>query len=147
MRPFVFDTAVFLYAVGSEHPYREPCREILRLVEQGVLAGDASVELIQEFAHVRLRRTGDLAGSLRDAQSVRRVCRLHDLQQRDLDLALDLWSRYAMNDLRDAVFAATALNRGIDAILSPDRDFDVVQEIERIDPADRPAVAALATSL
>lgn len=143
MRPFLFDTAVFLYAVGSEHPYREPCREILKLVEEGVLAGDASVELIQEFAHVRLRRTRDLARTVRQAHSVGRVCRVHDFRHRDLVLALEVWSRYAMDDLRDAVFVATALNRGIDVILSPDRDFDVVEEIERIDPADPAAVATL----
>jgi predicted nucleic acid-binding protein len=46
-------------------------------------------------------------------------------------------------DVADAVSAATALNRGIGAILSADRDFDAVPELERIDPADARAVEAL----
>lgn len=46
-------------------------------------------------------------------------------------------------DARDAVFAAVALNRGIDAILATDRAFDEVRGLERIDPADERAVATL----
>jgi uncharacterized protein len=45
--------------------------------------------------------------------------------------------------MRDAIFAAQALNRGIDAILSPDRGFDSIPGLERIDPADAEAVATL----
>jgi predicted nucleic acid-binding protein len=45
--------------------------------------------------------------------------------------------------MRDAIFAAQALNRDIDAILSPDTDFDGIPGLERIDPADAKAVAAL----
>jgi predicted nucleic acid-binding protein len=45
--------------------------------------------------------------------------------------------------VRDAIFAAQALNRGIDAILSTDKDFDGVPGLQRIDPADTDAVAAL----
>jgi predicted nucleic acid-binding protein len=46
-------------------------------------------------------------------------------------------------DVADCVHAATALNRGLDAILSPDRAFDSVSGLERVDPADREGVAAL----
>lgn len=45
--------------------------------------------------------------------------------------------------MRDAIFAAQALNRGIDAILSPDQDFDGIVGLERIDPTDANAVAML----
>ncbi len=62
-----------------------------------------------------------------------------------MERALDLWSDYKRLDVRDAIFAAQALNRGINAILSPDRGFDEVSELERIDPADSAAVASLRT--
>jgi len=45
--------------------------------------------------------------------------------------------------MRDAILAAQALNRGIDAILSPDRGFDGISRLERIDPADVTAVDSL----
>jgi predicted nucleic acid-binding protein len=57
--------------------------------------------------------------------------------------AMELWSEHDRLDVRDAIFAAQALNRGIDAILSPDRDFDEIPGLQRIDPADAQAVAAL----
>jgi predicted nucleic acid-binding protein len=57
---------------------------------------------------------------------------------------IDLFEAHSGLDGRDAVFAALALNRGIDAILATDRAFDEVDGLERIDPADQQAVAALA---
>jgi predicted nucleic acid-binding protein len=57
---------------------------------------------------------------------------------------LDLFRGHSDLDARDAVFAALALNRGIDAILSTDQAFDGVSGLERIDPADELAVATLA---
>jgi len=35
---------------------------------------------------------------------------------------------------RDALHAATALNRGVPTIVSPDEAFDDVPQLERIDP-------------
>ncbi len=48
-----------------------------------------------------------------------------------------------MRRARDAVFAALALNRGIDAILATDRAFDGIEGLERIDPADEQTVSTL----
>ncbi len=45
---------------------------------------------------------------------------------------------------RDAVFAALAINRGIDAILTTDRAFEGISGLERIDPADERAITRLA---
>ncbi len=47
---------------------------------------------------------------------------------------------------REASFAAVALRRGIEVILSADRAFDEVPGLERIDPSDDAAVEALAAS-
>jgi len=143
MRRFLVDANVFLYAVGAEHPYREPCREAVDRMRRRLLAPDASVEMVQEFAHVRMRRTRRRGAALREARAVAALCRLHDFRGRDLDLALRLAGRHEAIDLRDAVYAGTALANGIDAILSADRDFDPVEGLDRIDPADEAAVAAL----
>jgi predicted nucleic acid-binding protein len=116
---------------------------ILREVQGSRLAAEASVELIHEFAHVRLRQVGSRADAVRSAHTVRRACSLHVIEPRDIERALDLWGEHEQLDVRDAIFVAQALNRGIDAILSPDRDFDTVPGLERIDPADASAVAAL----
>lgn len=141
MRRFLYDTAVFVYAVGQDHPYRDGCRQLVELAGTGALIGDASVELLQELVHVRARRTGDRPAAVRLTRKVALVCRLHAVEPEDLRLALGLFESAAALGARDAVHAATALNRGIDAIVSPDRAFDGVPGLERIDPLD--AVAAL----
>lgn len=144
MRRFLYDTAVFVYAVGADHPYRGPCREIIERARRRELAGEASVELVQEFAHVRLRRTADRHEAIDLAHAVAGLCRLHDFAKEDLPLTLALLRQHDGLAVRDACFAATALNHEIDAILSPDPAFDAVAGLERIDPADTAAVAALA---
>lgn len=58
-------------------------------------------------------------------------------------LALDLLVDHGRLRTADAVTAATALNRGIPAVLSADRDFDGIAGVERVDPADEHAVAVL----
>jgi uncharacterized protein len=143
LRRFLFDTGVFIYALGGEHLYREPCRAILREIRAGRLAGEASVELIHEFSYVRCRKTVTRRDAAASARDIADMCRLHVVQPSDVERALDLWCEHERLDMRDAIFAAQALNRGIDAILSPDRGFDGIPGLERIDPADATAVASL----
>lgn len=140
---FLYDTAIFVYALSGQHPYRDPCRRVLQRAQAGTLSGEASVELVQEFAHVRMRRTDDRSAALEMAGHVAQLCRLHSFEPGDLTLVLTLLERHHRLDARDAVFAATALNRDVPAILSPDRAFDGIQGLRRIDPLDETAVARL----
>ena len=127
---------MFLYAVGAEHRYRAACREILSLAASGALVGDASVELIQEFVHVRTRRLNDRVESAEAGREISAMCRLHSLELDDLRLGLKLFEDSAHLQMRDALHAATALNRGIALIVSTDRAFETVAGLERVDPLD-----------
>lgn len=132
---FLYDTAVFVYAVGGEHPLREPCRAIVGAARDGRLQGEASVELVHEYAHLVLRRTGDRPRAAREARAVWQLCTLHEASVADLARAIEVFESSAVGG-RDALHAATALNRGIPYVLSPDRSFDSVVGLERIDPVD-----------
>ncbi len=145
MRPFLFDTTVFVYAAGTPHTYREPCRAILERARAGnVKLGAASVGVLHELAQITLRRTGDRGLARARARQAAAICTdVHDCERRDLDAALDLLVSHGGLGVADAVTAATALNRGIDAILTADRDFERISGIERVDPADARGVAAL----
>lgn len=142
MRRFLYATNVFVYAVGQDHPYRAPCRKVVELARARRLQGEASVEMVQEFAHVRARRISREQAA-EDARSVVGLCRLHPLGERELDVALRMFERQPSLSMRDAIHWATATLHGIDAILSVDRDFDTVDGLERIDPSDTAAVDAL----
>lgn len=144
MRRFLYDTNVFVYALGGEHPMRAPCRAILARAERGELRGEASADLVQELAHQRYRQTGDRMAACRSARQAARACVLHALEPGDALRGLELFEQNPRLTGRDASFAAVAIGRGIDAILSADRDFDRLPGLERFDPADEAAVASLA---
>jgi uncharacterized protein len=52
----LLDTTVPVYAVGVDHPLREPGRLILQAHAAGSLEATTTVEVIQGFTHVRARR-------------------------------------------------------------------------------------------
>jgi uncharacterized protein len=143
VRRFLFDTSVFIYALGSEHPYRDPCRAIMSKGVEGMLAGEASIELLHEFAYVRAQQGVARRTAVADARDIAATSRLHAVDRADIERALELWREHERLDMRDAIFAAQALNRKIDAILSPDRGFDGITGLQRVDPGDVEAVAAL----
>lgn len=143
MTPFVYDTNIFVYAVGTAHPLRDPCRAILARARSGRLDGHASPDLLQEFVHQRTRRTGDRVAACGLARDVAQLCAIDDLGRADALLGLDLYERHDRLSSRDAVFAAFALNRGIAHLLSADDDLDGIDGLLRIDPRDGPAIDGL----
>lgn len=143
MRRFLYDTSIFSYALGGEHRYRQPCREIVSRAAAGELRGEASADLLQELSYQRLRRTGNRGDAAAAARNVAKLVRLHPVEPDDALRGIELFESHPGLDPRDAVFAALAINRGIDAILATDRGFDELDGLERIDPADERAVAKL----
>jgi predicted nucleic acid-binding protein len=105
--------------------------------------GEASIELIHEFAYVRSRQGVTRLDAVESTRDIASLCPLHPVSADDIDRALDLWCGRQQLAVRDAIFAAQALNRNISAILSPDRDFDGIPGLERIDPGDAEALATL----
>jgi len=130
----LLDSAVFIYAVGVEHHYRNSCRALVDGLARQAFDGEASVEAVQEFLHQRARRTGDRAQAASSAGHVSVLCVLHDVTVGDLRLALDLFRAHERLHARDALHAATALNRGIGTIISPDDAFEGVDGLQRLDP-------------
>lgn len=136
MTTLLVDTAVFLYARGGDHPYRVPCRTLVRVAGEGRIVLAASVELVQEYVHVLLRRSGPRDLVIADADRVRRLCELLAFDADVLRRAAALLGAHDFLGARDAVHAATALEHGIDVVLSPDRVFDRVPRLSRLDPVD-----------
>lgn len=135
-RTFV-DSNIFIYALGDLHPRREQCRRIVDRLARGELKGEISIEVVQEVVHVRRRRRGALGDATRKAREILSwKLPLHSVERADLDLALGLIDDYPALSTRDALHAATALNRGIDLILSADGSFNRVEGLERTDPGD-----------
>lgn len=143
-RAFV-DANVFLYAIGAEHPYQGACQELLTAVVRGDVGGETSVEVLQEVVHSR-RRRGDDEAPQRAREILRSEIPVHGIEPADLERALALIEEHPALPARDAVHAATAINREIAVVLSADADFDQVGGLRRVDPLDAAGIEALRTA-
>jgi uncharacterized protein len=138
----VLDTTVLVYAKGTEHPLRDPCRELIARIANGSVEATTSVEAIQEFAHVRARRRGrdDAASLARDyAELLSPLLVVDDDALRD---GLALFEGSVALGAFDAVLAAAAILAGAEAIVSADRGFADVSGILHLVP-DASGIAAL----
>lgn len=140
----VVDTTALVYAVGASHPLREPCRTLVAAIEAGDVRATTTPEVVQEFTHVRARRT-----SRRDAVSLAEsyaalLAPLAVVDADDLTAGLELFRRHDALGAFDAVLAATALRRGADGLVSADEVFARVRGLTHLDPARSDFVTRLA---
>lgn len=132
----LLDSAIPIYALGEDDRHRQVCRRVMERAAQDDIKAYASVEMLQELVHHRLRRTGNRGVAAADGRDTASVLTILNFDREILDLSLDLIERVPTIRGRDAVHAATALAYGIDTIVSPDRAFDSIPGLTRISPED-----------
>jgi predicted nucleic acid-binding protein len=140
----VLDTTVLLYAVGAEHPLREPCRRVVTACGAGRIAGATTIMVLQEFTHFRARRRPRTDATAL-ARAYAGLLEMVETRPDDLNLALDLFCQHPALGAFDAVLAATALNHAAEALISADRAFGTVPGLPWVDPAG-PGLNRLLTS-
>lgn len=133
----VLDTTVLVYAKGAEHALREPCRRLIAAVAEGEIVATTSVEVIQEFAHVRARRRGraDAAALGRDYAEL--LSPLLTITAAHLKSGLSLFEQLAGVEAFDAVLAAAASDVGASALVSADRAFGEIPGLAHVVPDAR----------
>lgn len=127
------DSAVLMYAAGRDHPLRGPSLRFLDRVAEGSIHAITSVEVVQEILHRYLSLSRpDLAKIVaKDAQDMFApvVPITHAVMRRIPELA----DKYPGLQARDLVHLATCIHEGVTEIVSPDKGFDQVSELRRID--------------
>jgi hypothetical protein len=133
---YFLDANILMYAAGAAHPLREPCREALtRAVDQEVsLVTDA--EVLQEilYRYFSIGRA-EVARAVYDS-AIRLCDEVFPIDQGHTSRALELLLEHGELSSRDAIHTATMEDHGLDRLLSTDRDFDALDQVERIDPAE-----------
>lgn len=138
----VLDTTVLVYSVGTEHPLRDPCRELLVAVADGQVTATTTAEVIQEFVHVRARRRGRFDASQLANDYLELLTPLITVTAQDLRAGLALFKRNEGLGAFDAVLTATAQAHQATALVSADRAFSAVSDLEHIVP-DASGIARL----
>jgi uncharacterized protein len=131
----VLDTGVLSYAVGGEHPLREPSRRIVEAIRNGELVATTTPGVIQEFVGLRSRRLTRIGAVALGRDYATLLAPLVTVEARDLDLGLRIFERSNALGTFDAVLAAVAVNRDAEALLSADRGYRSVRGVRHVDIA------------
>ena len=128
------DSNIFMYASGSDHPYKAPCHNFLIRVAKGEVDASIDVEVLQEILHryrsihrwEEGRKVFDLARSIIPA-----VISVDDVTLEDTRALMD---QYPNLRARDALHAVVCRRMAADALCSYDRDFDQISGFRRLEP-------------
>ncbi len=134
--PCMLDTNVPMYAVGSEHPYRDACQWVMKESVEGRLAAVIDTELLQEVLH-RYGSQGRIPDAVRMVTDLTVVVQtVYPVGLADIERATILFERLGPQGVRsrDVIHAAIMLNNGLTEILTADTHFDLVPGIRRVDP-------------
>ena len=140
----LLDTTILVYAVGDVHPLQEPCREVIERVGDGRLAATTTIEVIQEFVHVRARRRGRTDARRLGMSFADLLGPLVQPTVDDLGVGLDLFERQDSLGSFDAVLAAVVLHRPhLTGLMSTDRAFGDIEGLTHLDPSRPDFLSAL----
>ena len=124
----VLDTSVLVYAVGDEHPLRTPSRRLVETVAAGRIRATTTVEVIQEFAHVRAQRRPRADAAMVARRFADLLSPLLSIVPTDLDKGLELFQKHERLGAFDALLASAALRTGADGLVSGDAAFEEVPD-------------------
>lgn len=130
----VLDTTVLVYAKGGDHPLQAPCRALVEAVAEGVVQATTSVEVIQEFVHVRARRRSRQDAAAMGSDFADLLAPLLIVTREHLQRGLALFERNDALGAFDAVLAAAGAASGASALVSADMAFAAAREITHVVP-------------
>ena len=135
---YFLDANILMYAAGSAHPLRGPCQAALtKAVNQEIpLVTDA--EVLQEVLY-RYFSIGQPGAARTVHNSAIDLCdEVLPIEASHTKMALELLLEHPQLTPRDAIHAATMQVHGLELMLSTDRDFDGLSQVERADPTEFP---------
>lgn len=140
MSRLFLDANVPTYAAGRDHPLKEPCKEVLRLVARHPEVFFTDAEVLQEMLHryLAIKRWPEGKRVVLDFATLMRG-RVEAVTVEDVELACELADRNGFRlAARDLLHAAVMRRIGATKVVTADKDFDELtsNEISRFDPAE-----------
>jgi predicted nucleic acid-binding protein len=126
------DSNIPMYLVGAPHPHKLDAQ---RLLEDAISAGEqllTDAEVLQEICHryVAIERREAIQPAFDAILGV--VNTVLPVEHEDAVRAKDIVLGYAALSARDALHTAVMRRHGIERVMTFDRGFDALPEIERL---------------
>lgn len=123
-----------MYAAGAPHKFKDSSVRYLHDVARLKYSCCVNAEILQEILH-RYRAIGRWKDG-RDVFSLARkiVPTVEPITAEILDKTFELMGNYPQLMARDCLHAAHCILAGLEGICSFDADFDLINEIRRIEP-------------
>jgi predicted nucleic acid-binding protein len=130
----LLDTTILVYAKGEDHPLRDPCRDLIEAIADRHIEATTTVEVIQDFVHVRARRRdrADAAGLGLDYAEL--LAPLLHPNVEDLKTGLAIFESNDALGAFDAVLAACAARSGVEVLVSADTAFSGLTGVTHVIP-------------
>lgn len=130
---FFIDTNIFMYAIGTSHPFKEKAQALIRLIGEGTIKGAINTEVLQEV----LYRYSSIGKSKIGYQLFEMLTEtfhhVWPVFKEDLIEARTMQEKYSVKT-RDAIHAATMFRNGVNRLYSFDTDFDRIPRLKRLIP-------------
>jgi predicted nucleic acid-binding protein len=135
LKVYFIDTNIPIYASGKKHPYKEPCQRIILDIADNRYIAFTNTEVFQEIIY-RYFSIKELSLGHKVFESFYSLIspNILSVNPDDILLAQAFSKKYNSIKPRDLLHAATMVNNNIKDILSTDKEFDKIEEINRIDP-------------
>lgn len=134
--PIFMDANIPMYAAGRPSQFKAACVEILNKIERGELRAVIDTEVIQEILYRYHNIRLDAQAIQLSRQILRLGARILPVTRSDVEMAISLYEKYSRRRIppRDGLHVAVMLGNNLTQILTVDKHFDVIEEVQRIDP-------------
>ena len=132
----LLDANVVIYANGREHRYRRPCQLLIEQVEASPDGYAIDIEALQEILYFYARQGEPAKGTAIVERLLSRLSTIIPITVPEIRTAMRVLAETPGLSSRDAIHAAVVIERGLEGIISADRDFDRIAGIRRFDPID-----------
>jgi predicted nucleic acid-binding protein len=138
MSSLFVDANIPTYASGSPHPLRTPCVEVLKLIAAHPNAFVTDAEVLQELLHryLALKRWPDPGLTAIETFEFAMRGRIAAVTPSDVLAAARSATALPRLSARDLLHLAIARRLGAVAIVTAERGFDALPDVERLDPSD-----------
>ncbi len=137
MPPVFIDTNIPMYAAGASHPLKKPSQRVILAIATGEIDAVTDTEVFQEilyrYIHISEREKG-----FKVFDHFHRIMmgRILPIEESDILKTRRLAEQYPFLSPRDLIHLAVMNHHGIKEIVSTDKGFDNVPDIQRITPSE-----------